>query len=227
MISQAKLLIALTACVMAAALSGCVTAPTPRDYSAFNAESPRSILVVPVLNNTVNVKAPEFFLSTVSRPFAERGYYVFPAHMVNRMLDEEGLSDAGLVHSADARKLGKLFDCDGVLYVTIQRWDSQYAILSTTTTVKFDYALKSCKTGALLWDNTQTMVYSPQSSSGGGSVLGALIAKAIIAAMEKGAPNFMPLTIQANALAAGTPGQGLPDGPYLADKKLQTSKTGG
>ena len=225
--SRSKLLAALAACFIAASLSACVTPPAARDYSVFQAEHPRSILVVPVLNNTVNVKAPEFFLSTVSRPFAERGYYVFPAHMVNRMLDEDGLSDPGLVHSADPTKLGKLFDCDGVLYVTIQRWDSQYLILSTTTTVKFDYALKSCKTGALLWDNTQTMVYSPQSNSSGGSVLGALIAKAIIAAMEKGAPNYMPLTIQANAMAAGTPGQGLPDGPYLTEKGTPSAKPGG
>lgn len=202
------------ALAISAALAGCVTGPAPKDYSAFRAENPRSILVVPALNNTANVPAPDFFLSTISRPFAERGYYVFPAHMVKRLMEDEGLGDAGLIQRADSSRLGRLFGCDAVLYVTIQQWDSKYVVLATKTTVRFDYALKSCKTGAVLWQDTQSMTYSPQASSSG-NPLADLIAQAIMAAMEKGAPNYMPLTIQANALAAGMPGRGIPAGPYL------------
>ncbi|MGE6942356.1 GNA1162 family protein [Brevundimonas sp. NPDC051108] len=82
------------------ATAACVTAPTPKPYASFRAENPRSVLVVPALNSTVNVDAADYFVSTISRPVAERGYYVFPAHMVKRVLDDEGLSDAGLVHQA-------------------------------------------------------------------------------------------------------------------------------
>ena len=90
--------------ILAAALAtplftaACVTAPTPKQYGAFRAENPKSVLVVPALNSTVNVDAADYFVSTISRPVAERGYYVFPAHMVKRVLDDDGLSDAGLVH---------------------------------------------------------------------------------------------------------------------------------
>lgn len=205
---------AIVALVLSAALAGCATAPAPKNYSAFRAENPRSILVVPVLNNTLNVPAPDFFLSTISRPFAERGYYVFPAHMVKRVMEDDGLGDAGLIHSTDASRLGHLFGCDAVLYVTIQQWDSKYVVLATQTTVRFDYALKSCKTGAVLWQDTQTMAYSPQANSSGNPIAD-LIAQAILAAVEKGAPNYMPLTIQANAQSASWPGRGLPAGPYL------------
>jgi hypothetical protein len=201
--------------VVAASLSACVTAPSPKHYGSFYAEAPRSILVVPTLNNTGAVQAPEFFLSTISRPFAERGYYVFPAYMVKRVLEEGGLSDAGLVHATDSSRLGTLFGCDAVLFVTIQRWDSQYVVLATQTTVAFDYVLKSCKTGEVLWQDQQSMVYSPQGNSSG-NILADLIAQAVIAALEKGAPNYMPLTMQANAAAAMTPGRGLPAGPNLA-----------
>jgi hypothetical protein len=204
----------------AAILAACATAPPSKNYSAFRAENPRSILVVPTLNNTLNVQAPEFFLSTVSRPFGERGYYVFPAHMVQRLLESDGLSDPGLVHSADPRRLEKLFGCDAVLLIDIQQWDSKYLILTTQTTVKFDYSLKSCKTSNLLWQDTQTMVYSPQANSSGNPIAD-LIAQAVVAALEKGAPNYMPLTIQANAAAAGTPGRGLPAGPYLPAQHLK------
>lgn len=196
------------------ALGGCVTAPPLKDYAAFASESPRSILVVPALNNTLNVPAPDYFLSTISRPFAERGYYVFPAYMVKRVMEEDGLGDAGLVHKAEASRFAAIFGCDAALFVTIQQWDSKYVVLATQTTVRFDYALKSCKTGTTIWNDTQTMVYSPQSNSSGNPIAD-LIAMAIIAAIEKGAPNYMPLTMQANAMAAGLPGHGLPAGPYL------------
>jgi hypothetical protein len=209
-----RLLSVAIAVAASAVLAACASGPQPKNYSSFRAENPRSILVVPALNNTLNVPAPDFFLSTISRPFAERGYYVFPAHMVKRLMEDEGLGDAGLIHAVQANRLGRLFGCDSVLFVTIQQWDSKYAVIKTVTTVRFDYTLKSCKTGATLWEDTQTMAYSPQSNSSG-NPLADLIASAIVAALEKGAPNYMPLTIQANALAAGTPGRGVPAGPYL------------
>ena len=135
--------------------------------------------------------------------------------MIKRVLEADGLSDAGLVHGVDARRLESIFGCDSVLFVTIEKWQSQYVVLATQTTVEFTYSLKSCKTGAMLWNDTQTMVYSPQANSSG-NPLADLIAQAIVAAIEKGAPNYIPLTMQANAAAAGTPGRGIPAGPYLA-----------
>ncbi len=195
-------------------VAGCATAPPTADYSAIKSEAPRSILVVPALNNTAAVTAPDWMLSTVSAPFAERGYYVFPANMVRSVLNENGLSDAGLIHSSDARRLGNLFHCDAVLLVAIGKWDSKYMVISTTTEVKFEYELRSCKTNASLWKNEQSFQYRPQGASSG-NIIAALVVDAITAAIEKGSPNFMPLARQANFAAAATPGQGLPDGPYL------------
>jgi hypothetical protein len=40
---------------------------------------------------------------------------------------------------------------------------------------------------------------------------------AITAAIAKAAPNYIPLTRQANALAVVQPGHGLPAGPYRED----------
>lgn len=196
------------------ATAACVTAPTPKPYASFRAENPRSVLVVPALNSTVNVDAADYFVSTISRPVAERGYYVFPAHMVKRVLDNEGLSDAGLVHQADASRFAPLFGCDTVMFVEIKKWESQYIVISTSTSVEFDYILKSCRTGQTLWSSTQAMTYSPQASSSG-NPLADLLAQAIISAIEKAKPNYIPLTQQANLLATHTLGQGLPAGPYL------------
>lgn len=201
---------------LAASLASCATPPTSKDYASFRAHDPHSILVVPVLNNTTSLTAQDFFLSTISAPFAERGYYVFPAHMVKSILEKEGLSDAGLVHAASPVRLGQLFGCDTVLLIDINKWESKYVVLSTTTTVAFQYRLVSCRDGATIWEDKREMAYSPQAASGG-NPLAALIADAIIAALEKAEPNYMPLATQANVMAAATVGQGLPSGPYRAE----------
>jgi hypothetical protein len=196
------------------ALAGCVQVPKSKDYSAFHSHDPHSILVVPVLNNTTSLTAQDYFLSTVSAPFAERGYYVFPAHMVKSLLEKEGLSDAGLVHQASPTRLGEIFSCDSVLYIDINKWESRYVVISTTTDVAIHYKLASCKDGSTLWEDSREMTYTPQ-TYGGGNPLAALLAAAITAAIEKAEPNYMPLATMANIQAANLPGQGLPAGPYL------------
>ena len=199
-------------------LAACATAPAPYDYTLFRAEGPNSIVVVPALNNTAEVTAPDWFLSTISQPFANRGYYVFPANMVRGMLNDSGLGDAGLVHHADARRLAPLFGCDAVLFIDINKWNAKYLVLKTVVEVDFAYELRSCKTNETLWKNTQSLQYSP-SASNSGNPIADLIADAIIAAIQKGRPNYMPLARQANLAAAATPGFGLPDGPYLGPRR--------
>lgn len=204
------------AAISLAALAACVTPPTPKDYTDFRAEDPHSILVLPAMNNTVAVEASEFFFSTVSRPFAQRGYYVYPANMVKSVMESEGLYDPALIYDAETTRLGALFGCDAALYLTIQKWESQYVVLATSTNVSFDYELRSCKTGEVLWKEDVSLSYSPQASSSG-NLIADLVAQAVVSAMEKGMPNYIPLAQQANLAAASTIGQGLPAGPYLPE----------
>lgn len=193
-------------------LTACASAPKRHDYANFRTESPRSILVVPVINKSVDVNAPDYFLATIATPLAERGYYVFPVNMVKSVLSDDGLSDANLVHSGDPRRLGELFGADAVMYISIERWDAKYVVLSTTVTVELNYSIKSTHTGQELWSNHQRVVYQPRSSSSAG--LAGLIANAITAALAKAAPNYMPLAHQANNGAINLKGTGLPAGPY-------------
>jgi hypothetical protein len=196
----------------ASLMSGCASKPvTHYNYSAFREADPHSILVVPPINNAVDVDAPAFYLSTISRPVGERGYYIFPVAMTKGLLEEEGLSDANLVHQADPRVLAEMFGADSILYVTIQRWDAQYLVVSTQVTVEFDYLLRDGKTGDELWSGKQNRVYS--SDSGGGGLAG-LIADAIVAAVEKANPRYVPLAKQANMEATGKAHYGVPAGKY-------------
>jgi hypothetical protein len=189
-------------------LIGCVASIPKKDYTKFRTEDPRSILIVPVVNRSVDVDAPDYFLSTATLPLAERGYYTFPVNLVKRLLEDDGLSDADLVHSADPTRVAELFGADAVLYISILQWNAKYLVLSTTVTVQFAYSLKSGKTGETLWEHTETMVYSPQQQDS------SVIAQLISAAVTKAAPNYVPLARQANANAVIRPHQGLPTGPY-------------
>jgi hypothetical protein len=196
-------------------LAGCVNAPAPKgNYSQFRTENPHSILVVPVTSKSVDVNAPDYFLSTITPPLAERGYYVFPVNMVKSVMADDGLSDANLVHAGDPHRLGELFGADAVMYISIERWDAQYVLLSTSVTVSLNYTLKSTHTGNVLWTNHQTVVYTPQNNGSGG--LAGLIAGAVAAAITKAAPNYVPLGVQANQQAINLKGTGLPAGPYNA-----------
>lgn len=190
--------------------------PPARDYGAFNQEKPRSILVVPVVNRSAEVNAPDGLLVTLPIPLAERGFYVFPAHMVRRTMEDDGLGDADLVHSADSVKLAQIFGADAVLYAVIEEWNSKYIVLATTTTVAISYTLKSGKTGETLWESKQRRAYSVGPQGGG---LSGLIAGAINAAIERAAPNYMPLARQASTQAVAAPGQGVPLGPYYVAKR--------
>lgn len=198
--------------VLFSSVIGCATTPH-KDYTKFREEDPISILVVPVVNRSVDVNAPDYFLSTISRPVAERGYYVYPVNLVKWILENEGLSDADLVHSADPTRLRELFGTDSILYISIERWDAKYAVFSTTVTVEFRYILKSGKTGETLWNATERMVYQPQSNSSG-NPLANLIAQAVVAAITKAAPNYTPLARQANQMAVTKSHSGLPAGHY-------------
>jgi len=197
--------------------TGCATLPS-KDYTAFNAANIRSILVVPVVNNSVDVTAPDYFLSSISIPVAEHGYYVFPVNLIKRTLEDDGLSDANLVHAASTTKLCELFGADAALYIVIEKWDAKYMILATTVTVELTYVLKSGVSGEVLWEDKQTRTYSPQSSSSGHPLVD-LVSMLINAAMAKALPNYMPLAHQANNIAFQYPGAGFPNGPYVKGKE--------
>ncbi len=214
----------VTAAVCIALLmTGCATKPDYKDYSKFRAADPTSILVVPVVNRSVDVDAPDYFLSTISMPVAERGYYVFPVNLVKRVLEDDGLADSNLVHDSDPTRLAELFGADCILYVTIERWDARYVVLSTTVTVEFTYVLKSGATGETLWTTPYRMVYQPQGNSSG-NPLADLVADIVVAAITKAMPNYIPLTQQANRAAVTLPHIGLPAGPYGKDYGIDSEQ---
>lgn len=198
-------------------LTGCATNAPKKDLSAFHAAAPRSILVVPSVNKTLDVDAPNYLLSTLPVPLAEKGYYVFPVHTTKTILEQEGFYEGEQIHTQPPETLARMFGADSILYVRINRWDAQYAFLTTTVTVDFDYRIVN-KDGAELWKANQKMVYQPQNNNNSASPMAALIAAAINAAATRAAPNYMPLAKQANAQVFVWGPDAIPNGPYKTEK---------
>ena len=196
-------------------LTGCVTQPVKKDMSAFYAAAPRSILVVPTINRSLDVDAPNYVLAALPIPIAEKGYYVFPVNTTKYVLEQEGFYEGEQIHQQPTESLAKLFGSDAVLYVAIKQWDAQYAFITTTVTVDFEYRLVS-KDGTEIWKEEKKMQYQPQNNNSGGSPMVALLSAVINAAVARAAPNYMPLTQQANQQVFVFGPNPLPNGPYLS-----------
>ena len=159
---------------------GCVT---PYDYSAFQAHMPRSILVLPPLNASTDANAAYSFLTTITRPLAERGYYVYPVSVIDIFMKENGLPTPGEMHTVSLDKFDEIIGPDAVLYITIEEFGQKYVVLSSNTTVAARAHLIDVDTGTQIWDGKVNFVQG--SNSGGGGGAGGLIVALIVAAVEQ------------------------------------------
>jgi hypothetical protein len=190
-------------------------APTPTDYSAYRAHLPRSVLVLPPLNQSVYVNAPYSYLSTISRPLAEAGYYVFPVAVVDAFMKENGLPTPGEMHDAPLDKIGEVFGADAVLYVLIEDYGQKYQVLSSTTIVQAKARLVDVPTGTTLWEGS--MQVAQGSGDSGGGLIGMLITAAVAQMIESSGDSAHALAAQANTQMIFNPNNGLLLGPYHPD----------
>jgi hypothetical protein len=153
-------------CVM---LSGCVKL----DHSAYKPylnHMPKSILVLPPVNNTANVHASDGFLSTVTMPLAEAGYYVYPVAVVDRLFKDNGVPTPGDMQAVPLSKISEIIGPDAVLYITVKEWTTTNILIDATTSVTMEYRLVDTKSGELLWKCAQTFKNSSSKYAQTGTV---------------------------------------------------------
>lgn len=162
-----------------AMLGACAAPVKPVDYTSYRKSNPSSILVLPPLNHSPDIKATYGFLSTVSRPLAEGGYYVFPVTLVDQTFKENGLQNPAEMHEAPLNKLREIFGADAVLYITIESYGPSYMVVSSDTVVTASARLVDLKTGELLWSGKAT-ASSAETDSNNNMTLAGLLFKAIV-----------------------------------------------
>lgn len=163
---------------MALFFTGCVSTPkSARDLSAYTANMPKSILVMPPVNESPDTRATNSYWSTITVPVAEAGYYVFPITVVDTMFKENGVYNGSDAQTVSPKKLQEIFGADAALYVKVKEYGSKYQVIQTVATVAVEAKLVDLKTGELLWEGTEKQVLSNSNGNAGlvGMLVGALI----------------------------------------------------
>jgi hypothetical protein len=197
-------------------LSGCASIE-PYNYGPLKQAAPRSILVLPPMNSSVEVSAPYTYLSTVTKPLAEKGYYVFPVSVVDNFLKENGLPTPVEMNGIGLDKIDEIIGADTVLYVHIQDLGQKFQVLSSVSVVHGSVKLVSVKTGKLLWEAPINAQYNPNDNSGGG-LLDALVVAVVSQIAGEISDNTPQVARMANNMAFNSAKRGLLNGPYKTEK---------
>lgn len=156
-------------------LTACAVQKPSYDYTAFRESRPASILVLPPLNKTVDIRASYSVMSTVTAPLAESGYYVFPVAVVDQTFKENGLEHPADMHEAPLPKLRDIFGADAVFYVTVEDYGTKYLVIDSTTVVSATGKLVDARTGAVLWQGRATASDAENRQNSGGGLVGLLV----------------------------------------------------
>jgi len=156
-------------------LTACATPQANYNYDAFRRSNPQSILVLPPLNNSPDIRAVYSFLSTVTRPLAELGYYVFPVALVDQTFKENGLLNPGEMHQAPLDKLREIFGADATLYITVTQYGSVYQLLNSEVRVTANAKLVDNRNAQLLWEGQATASDSESGNNNSGGLAGMLV----------------------------------------------------
>jgi len=190
-------------------LAGCAAAPM--DYTEFRLHQPRSILVLPPLNESTAVEATYGVLSTVTMPLAEMGYYVYPVAVMDRFLKENGMPTAGEMHQVPLDKVREIVSADAVLYITVRQYGTKYLLIDSVTTVQSTARLVDTQTGATLWAGQGG---AAQRAGGSGNLIADAIAAAVTQIINTATDRAHDVARYANINLLTIEDTGLLFGPY-------------
>jgi hypothetical protein len=173
----AKLAACLAPLVLAVGCAG--TKPAPYDYTAFKAAKPRSILVLPPVNNSPEVNAGNSVYAQVTYPLAEAGYYVLPVALVNETFKQNGMTTSADIHALPTAKLQEIFGADAGMYITITKYGASYTVVDSVVVVAAEAKLVDLKTGTVLWTGSASAANNEGGNNNTGGLVGALVAAAV------------------------------------------------
>jgi hypothetical protein len=193
-----------------------VKAGEPIDpYAAFRASRPRSILVMPPVNQSPEIGAPTAFLATSTWPLAEAGYYVIPVSLSSRMFRENGITVAEDAHRIEPSRLRKIFGADSAVYITITRYGVRFIGISSVVEAAASARLIDLGNGIELWSGRVSLSENSNNYSGNEDILSAVVAAALSQVVNTLSDRAFDVGRKANyqMLSAGRK-KGLLYGPY-------------
>jgi hypothetical protein len=166
--------------LLATLLAGCANQPT-HDYSAFLQARPATLLVMPPINDSPDIKATPGVWAHATRPLAEAGYYVLPVTLVDETFRQNGVNTANDAQDIPLHKLHEFFAADAAVYLKVTRYGTSYKVLASETRVEVEGRIVDLRSGALLWQGKAF------ATSGGpqGQAQGALVALLVTAVIQQ------------------------------------------
>ena len=171
----------------------------------YDDRQPLSIVVVPAINNSTAVDASNYFNVTITEPLSNFGYYTMPVEIVRDIFLKEGVVDSSMIKGLPTSVFRKNFGADAVLFVTINQWDKNYAVLAANVSVELEYVMLSTDTNEIIWQYSTTRAVDTSGSSTG-FILMDIIQTAITTAIT----DYVPIAKMANYQAFVA----LPHGQY-------------
>lgn len=215
-----KLATCLAPLVLAVGCAG--TKQAPYDYTAFKAAKPRSILVLPPVNNSPEVNAGNSVYAQVTYPLAEAGYYVLPVALVNETFKQNGMTTSADIHALPTTKLQEIFGADAGMYITITKYGASYTVVDSVVVVAAEAKLVDLKTGTVLWSGAASASNNEGGNNNTGGLIGALVAAAVKQIINSTTDQSHPVAgvTSARLLSAGL-NNGILYGPRSANYKTQ------
>lgn len=149
------------------------------DYSAYMESKPGSILVLPPVNESVEVGAGTAVFSSIVRPITEAGYYVLPPTLVSETFRQNGYSEPAEIHKIKLKRLDEIFGSDAVLYINIKEYGQKYIVIGSYAIVSLEARLIDGVTGQEIWSGSAT-ANSNENNSGNSAGLVGLLVEAVV-----------------------------------------------
>jgi len=193
-------------------LSGCGSAMVTKgtEFPKMYQEQPRSLLILPPMNESTDAEAKDYYMTTAEMPFALMGYYTFPVEMVSDIMKQEGVYDTELLYNLPMGKFKEYFGADAVLLTRIKKWDVAYMVFASTLTVAIEAKIVSTSSSEELWKYRGVVRVDLSGGNSNGGSIGGLIASAVATAINTAAADYVTYAHQANARIIYS----LPVGPY-------------
>jgi len=195
----------LAASLVAALLGGCATPAPPYDYAAFQRAKPVTLLVMPPVNESPDIKATPGVWAQATRPLAEAGYYVLPVALVDETFRQNGVDTANDAQDIPIPKLRDYFGADAAVYIRVKKYGTSYQVVVSDTRVEVEARIVDLRSGALLWDGKAMASSAEQQQQQQGGLIGLLIVavlQQIVGTSTDAAFNYAGI---ANARLLGAP----------------------
>ena len=192
-----------------------------QEFPGMYEEKPRSLLIMPPMNESTAADAKDYYATTIEIPLAFHGFYVFPYEITSDVLKQQGIYDAELLYNMPLNKFYDYFGADAVLFTRIKKWDTSYVVLASSLTISIDAEIKSTRSSRVLWKYNGTVVVDLSGGNNSGGDLIGLIVGAVATAINTAAADYTTYAKQANGRFIGSMPYGYYHPGYLKDQGMQ------